>query len=462
MPSSALRTLSTCAGSVEAGSPSWSHVKDNYRPATKAKSGGKSSRRSVIEEAMALLPEPKPERRALSHVGGKIRFWGGTDAERAVLTTALSVESDEEVTQAHLHGFHSYPARLHPSTARELIEGLSAPGQLVFDPFCGSGTVPLEARLAGRRGYGADLNPFSVELASFKCTLGTGDRSGWLEATTAVCEFATERRKAKAGPLKKYGKVDLDLFDIHVLLELDSLRAGILKVRAKGTRRALALCLSAMMTKVSRRAGDSAGYQRDKRIAAGYTTKLFSKKVEELERRASVFADLLPTPAYASRIFECDARRLEPIHAGSVDLIVTSPPYPGVFDYLDHHADRSRWLGLRDDKFVAGELGARRQLEPLSFAAARTRWEAELGATLKALPKKLAPGGRVALVIADSVVAGQALYADDVMAHLERTSGLRCSCVASQPRPHFHKPTARAFEARGRQEHVFLLAAGRR
>jgi Superfamily II DNA/RNA helicases, SNF2 family len=40
-----------------------------------------------------------------------------------------------------------------------LIERYSAKGDLVFDPFCGLGTVPMRAILSGRRGAGSELNP---------------------------------------------------------------------------------------------------------------------------------------------------------------------------------------------------------------------------------------------------------------------------------------------------------------
>jgi tRNA G10 N-methylase Trm11 len=38
-------------------------------------------------------------------------------------------------------------------------------GQLLLDPFCGSGTSLVEARLAGLAAVGIDLNPFAVLLA---------------------------------------------------------------------------------------------------------------------------------------------------------------------------------------------------------------------------------------------------------------------------------------------------------
>lgn len=40
-----------------------------------------------------------------------------------------------------------------------LIERYSNPGEHVYDPFCGLGTVPYRAILKGRTGGGSELNP---------------------------------------------------------------------------------------------------------------------------------------------------------------------------------------------------------------------------------------------------------------------------------------------------------------
>ncbi|MEU9845769.1 hypothetical protein AB0C69_41990, partial [Actinomadura sp. NPDC048032] len=46
--------------------------------------------------------------------------------------------------------------------------GLTSPGEAVYDPFSGRGTVPLEAVLQGRRAYGSDANPLAVVLSHAK------------------------------------------------------------------------------------------------------------------------------------------------------------------------------------------------------------------------------------------------------------------------------------------------------
>ena len=138
---------------------------------------------------------PRRERRALSHVGGRITLTGSDERARSVIEHALGVSADESATMAHVHGFHSYPARLHPVTAARLIEGLSKPGDVVLAPFCGSGTVLVEARRLGRAARGVDSNPLAIELAWLK-TLGLPEGAGarLLEAAAHVTEHAEDRR----------------------------------------------------------------------------------------------------------------------------------------------------------------------------------------------------------------------------------------------------------------------------
>lgn len=59
--------------------------------------------------------------------------------------------------------FHICPLQF--DIVDRVIERWSNPGDLVFDPFGGLGTVPLRARKLGRRGYAAELNPTSFRDA---------------------------------------------------------------------------------------------------------------------------------------------------------------------------------------------------------------------------------------------------------------------------------------------------------
>lgn len=77
----------------------------------------------------------------------------------------------EHSTREFTHGFHLYPARMHPEIAKRLIvKYASDTKKVVFDPFMGSGGVLVEALLHGNNSVGIDVNPFAVLLSKVKTT----------------------------------------------------------------------------------------------------------------------------------------------------------------------------------------------------------------------------------------------------------------------------------------------------
>lgn len=410
------------------------------------------------------LPPPRRERRALSHVGGKIELRGGSPEEQAALRGALRVSSDEAEVMADVHGFHSYPARLHPLTARGLVEALTRPGATVLDPFCGSGTVLVEARALGRRAWGSDLNPLAVELAWLKTRGVTSKLAADMQKAAAnVAEVAETRRLAKAAPTRLYPPEERERYPIHVLLELDSLSHGVDQVRSLEVQRALRLVISSMLTKLSHSEGDTTRRKAPRRLPGGFAINLFSQKVEELIERLLAYAERLPGRAPRAEIAQGDARNLRHVPPKSVDLIVTSPPYPGVYDYLDHHLHRIRWLGLNPEPLSRFEIGARRTYKRLGLLAAAHLWQDEIGAALREMRRVLAVDGRAVMVVADSVVDRKPMRAD---AELDRTAkkyGMEVTAMASQERPLFLHGAERAFADAPRREHVAILRpAGRK
>src|SRR3954465_12667717 len=59
-----------------------------------------------------------------------------------------------------------YPAEKPPAVSEVLITQSTAPGELVADPFMGSGSVGVAALGKGRRFTGTDLNPEAVRLTA--------------------------------------------------------------------------------------------------------------------------------------------------------------------------------------------------------------------------------------------------------------------------------------------------------
>ncbi len=400
---------------------------------------------------------PRRERRALTHVGGEVHGRGDEAALRA-MTAALQVASDEDVLRAHVHGFHSYPARMHPETAARLVRAFSAPGATVLDPFCGSGTVLVEARLAGRIAVGSDLSPLAARLAALKVEgRDKVGRDALRRAVSRVVEASEERTRLRTGASRRYEHEDVAAFAPHVLLELDGLSQAI-DAEEDGLRGALGLVLSSILTKLERRSGDSVRDRVDKRVPRRFATAMFQRRAEELLRQLARYEALLPDGVPRPRVTLADARRLAHVEDGSVDLVVTSPPYPGTYDYLEHHATRMRWLGLSTEALSTGELGSRRAAKAAPERA-EAAWIEGFSAVLEELGRVLRADGRALVLIGDSTVGGVALRNDVTTERAAERAGLRAVAVASQARPHFHAPSSRAFSASPRREHLVLLAS---
>jgi hypothetical protein len=333
--------------------------------------------------------------------------------------------------------------------------------------------VLVEAMLAGRAAIGSDLNPIAVMLARAKTYPRSPEKTKALvEAARGAAEHADARRKAKAGASRRLPQADVSLYPPHVLLELDGLRDGIACAPPE-MRPDLSLVLSSILVKLSPRRGDTSEEETEKRIAAGYPTRLFVKKTEELARRFDDFTTLLRQRQAGRapprvRVWEDDANVLTRIDDASIDAVITSPPYVATYDYLQHHELRMRWLGLDSRKLARGEIGARRHYEQLSPRDAIFAWERELGTLFHSLARVMKKGAPLVLLIADSA-AGRGVHgvqgeraepirADEAVARVaERGRELVPIARASQARPHFHGPTQRAFAERPRFEHALLL-----
>ena len=85
--------------------------------------------------------------------------------------TALTISSTIRTQDSVFEIDRPMASELHPTTKpvdliARMVANSSRPGELVYDPFCGSGSTILAAHQLGRVGYGCELDQgyVAVEL----------------------------------------------------------------------------------------------------------------------------------------------------------------------------------------------------------------------------------------------------------------------------------------------------------
>jgi SAM-dependent methyltransferase len=391
-----------------------------------------------------------PRRTALSHVGGPTSQ-GGDPRLAEVLARALAAAEGAR-DDALTHGFHVYPARMHPAIAAEVLAELVQAGDRVLDPFCGSGTVLLEARLRGAIATGVDLNPVAMRVAEVRLDRRSHSAIDRFVANAErVVAASLARVKERAPSRAPLPPREVQYWASHVLRELGGLHAEIQAVQPPEDRRALEVVLSAIVVKFSRQRADTSAHEVERRVGKGIPSRFFASKAAELAERWRALADALPADAPPAALVLGDARELTQLvgYRGPFDLVLSSPPYGGTYDYVDHHSRRYAWLGVSPRAMAEGELGARRRYAS-GGKEAPGRWDEEVGHMLQAMRAVLREDGRIALLVGDAQIGSRRIDARRQLERLGSARGLRVIAWASQPRPDFRGGAPRA-------EHLVLL-----
>jgi len=369
-------------------------------------------------------------RRSLSGSGGPAARSGEPDLSAAL---ARCLDVDPDAALPFTHGFHPWPARMHPETARRAIEEF--PAARILDPFVGSGTVAVEAVRAGRPFTGVDVSRVALEVAWARTRVRPPEacRAVEREAGRVASEAAKSAHRELSLP--SWAEQQRSWYTPHTLKEVVLLRDRIGAVADADLRRLLVVVLSSIVVKLSRQASDSMPvpdresrtwrpgtafhFFRDRAVEL---TGMLLRLSSDLHKRKAAFVE--PDLKLA------DARTVA--LTTPYDLVLASPPYPGVYDYSRHHRLRFPLFG-DDGSFADGhEIGAKRA--PGNYAA-------DMTAALKRIP--LGANGKIILLVGDGTIAGKPVRADEL---LRRVAGFNVRAVASQNR------------AGGLREHLALLA----
>ena len=399
----------------------------------------------------------KADRRSLSQQRGRIEV-GGDRTIGAHLKRALKVPRDADA-RAGTQGFHPWPGRMHSHTAGTLI-ATTPPNGCIADPFMGGGTVIVEAMTSGRASLGSDLNPVAVEVAWARTRAWSKSTAEHFLAEARRCvRHSRDYRAANPKVPGHFFRSEGEWYDPPAIMEVWGLKTALEKVKDKDVRRMLAISLSSILVKVSRQATDSVTRidREHQWIPKGRVESLFVRRAEEHARNLVAMAKNLPREATEPRLQRADATQPLRAEKGSIQAIISSPPYPGTYDYVEHHRRRYIALGLDSSEADAAEIGSRRSQREKGDKATQ-EFQQALHRAFKAWIPALAAEGRVYLVLGDGQSKSGVIPVRPILEAALAGTELTMAAWASQPR-FVRGAVGRGLKA-GKFEHIFALTRG--
>src|SRR5262245_23428019 len=348
---------------------------------------------------------------------------GGTPLNVPVYETELWTSRQRQANSIHEI---SYRACFKPQLPAYFIERLTAPGDVVYDPFGGRGTTAVEAALHGRQVISNDVNPLSAILSRPRLELpGIAD----IDARLRSLKFAARPRSG----------LDLSMF-FHPDTEYEilGLRDYLHKRFHAGKEDAVDRWIRMVAT--NRLTGHSPGFfsvytlppnqavSADDQVRINARLKqepeyrdiraLILKKSMQLQGRLSA-ADRWRVRAAAegARFLERHAASTPGIPDGSVHLTVTSPPFLDVVQYA-----RDNWLRCWFNGLDADAINARITMSPTV-----EEWAAEMARVFRELYRVARPEGWVAFEVGE--VRRGVVKLEEAVAPLGIAAGFECTAI---------------------------------
>jgi DNA modification methylase len=303
-------------------------------------------------------------------------------------------ELPERERTKHVHRLHPYLGKFVPQLVEALLGRYVRRGGRVLDPFAGSGTTLVQALESGYDAVG-------VDIAAFNCLL--------MRVKTArydVFRLEKELRDALGRRGRSRAKPRGYLAEWYA----PTAAAELLHFRSLVGKYEHADVLRIVLARAARSARLTTHFDLDFPRAPQlepyrcHKHRRTCRPVEEADKfLARYLLDTLSrlkefqrvrSRGRTAEVLHADARELE--LDGSVDGILTSPPYPGLIDYHEQHRYAYELLGLDDRR--ARELGA---AASGTSRAALEEYSSGISDVLGACARSLRPGARVVIVVND-------------------------------------------------------------
>ncbi|MHA2601624.1 MAG: TRM11 family SAM-dependent methyltransferase [Candidatus Thorarchaeota archaeon SMTZ1-83] len=378
-----------------------------------------------------------------------IEFEGDIDPEISIPNNSkiLILSRDQSFLT---HGLHKFPAKFFPELPRYLIRRYSREGQLVLDPMCGSGTVPLEAMLSNRNAVGIDIDPMARLITKTKTT--PIDDNVLRKAQERVIRAIGERRgNPKHMPhIPEFNYRDT-WFREHVLRELGVILESILQTGfSESVTDFLRVVFSSIIRDVS---------NADPHCTRTVIRKNLVKKIEPgdtlgwfcttLSRQIEGMRELLQL-GNLQEFGTVQVPEGNAIETGlddeSITLAVTSPPYINAVDYPRTHQLEMYWLGLAEEgplsrmkrRYIGTETVYKREYEQLRVSGLETldpilvkifeqdprrsyityKFFEDMKLQFQEMARVLEPSGRYCVAIGNNVIRGVEVPSHEVLCEI--------------------------------------------
>lgn len=361
-----------------------------------------------------------------------------------------------EDTSYLTHSLHPYPAKFPPQLPKIILENYANKGQTVLDPFCGSGTTLVEARIFGANAIGIDVNGLAVLLSQVKATPLTEQQFLIIQDFISIIENEISKWKSEKRPEIKIKKFEGQehWFQNNVSEEITFLLNEISKQTDNDIQNFLKIVLSSIIVRVSNQDSDTRFAAIEKNVINGYTLEAFCKKTKEYNSRMAEFSKLVHYSTEL-QVYNADSRNLDFIKDNSIDIIITSPPYANTYDYYLYHKFRKRWLDL-DVKFAQyNEIGSRREYS--SLKEKKEKWNEDLIKCFAEMQRVLKPNHLAFIVIGDSVIKKELIKIEKEISNFAPKIGFKVNEILSSDLSKHSRIFNPSYAQKGKKEHLIIL-----
>ncbi|HTC46594.1 MAG TPA: hypothetical protein VK722_04705 [Candidatus Aquilonibacter sp.] len=340
-----------------------------------------------------------------------------------------------------------------PGIALEVISKAKKPLR-VLDPMVGSGTVVALARSKKHRAIGVDIDPLAILISKVWTTAIEAEevRSKAQEVLKRAKKIFARMRQAEAYPLsadRETRRFVVYWFDGYARRQLASLSIAIMRVRNEVTRNILLCALSRLI--ITKSSGASLAmdlsHSRPHKKFRRAPVKPFRKFLAAVDHVADNCVKKRAGRGPAPKLYLGDARDL-PVRDGSIDLVVSSPPYLNAIDYIRCSKFSLVWMGYRipdlrdvrsesvgteststrgEDTEIERIIGSLRLKPALTKRdeALLAHYIHDMRRAIKEVTRVLAPGGKAVYVVGENTVRGTYIRNSRIICKIACLCGLR-------------------------------------